>query len=266
MPTPIRSDSWSPRVLPLVLALAVGCETVPETIEGKVVDIWGNPIEGATVMVVGGAERPLTDADGRYVLPRAEGLLQIKAGRLGFIQDHREIEVKPGEAATGPLFELFPKPEKGGFYAVAVGKYVEIEPKPVKNVGNALQQFRGVADLGGVVLETEKPRIVFHTELRQDEIVRLGLALRKLELVGEAEIPGPVGPAKVQVNLYVDKGDVPLEVVPLRSRTDYLLTPKEPLPHDAAYALVTQSLLTVDDPAFNAVPEELRVVFPFDLR
>lgn len=266
-PPPTRARRWARLVgaLALSFALGPGCETVPDTIEGKVVDVWGNPIEGATVMVVGGEERPLTDADGRYTLPRVDGTMQIKAGRKGFIQDHMEIEVKAGQAATGPLFELYPKPEAPGFYAVAVGKYLQLEPKPVKSVGNALRQFRGVADLGGVVLDTERPRIVFHTELRQDEIVRLGLALRRLELVGDAEIPGPVGTAVVPVHLYVDKGDIPLDVVPLRSRSDYLLTPKAPLQRESAYALQTQTLLTLDDAAFAAIPDELRVVFPFDV-
>ncbi|MEQ1503401.1 MAG: carboxypeptidase-like regulatory domain-containing protein [Myxococcota bacterium] len=252
----------------LLLPLSLwGCETAPETIEGKVVDIWGNPIEGATVMVVGGTERPLTDADGRYRIPRAVGPIQVKAGRKGFIQDHREFEVKEGEPATGPLFELFPKPDDAGFYVVATGRYVKLEPRPVKSVGNALQQFRGVDAIGEAVVETEKPRVVFHTDLRQDEIMRLGLELHRLEFVQEASIPGPVGSATVAVKLFVDKIDVPVEFEPLRSKTDYLLTPKEPL-EPGVYALQTQELLSADasKEAFEAIPPELRVVFPFEVR
>ena len=83
----------------LLLLLPAACDTTTQMIEGKVVDIWGNPIEGATVMVVGGTERPLTDADGRYHIAKTTGPLQVKAGRKGYIQDHEEFEVKPGETS-----------------------------------------------------------------------------------------------------------------------------------------------------------------------
>jgi hypothetical protein len=127
----------------LLLLLPAACDTTTQMIEGKVVDIWGNPIEGATVMVVGGTERPLTDADGRYRIAKTTGPLQVKAGRKGYIQDHEEFEVKPGEDVAGPLFELFPKPEEAGFFVVGAGKYVKLAPSTVYSVGNALAQFRG---------------------------------------------------------------------------------------------------------------------------
>ena len=246
----------------LLLLLLPACETATPLIEGKVVDIWGNPIEGATVMVVGGTERPLTDADGRYHIARSTGVLQVKAGRKGYIQDHEEFEVKEGEAVGGPLFELFPKPDDAGFFIVGSGRYAKLEPSRVHSVGNALQQFRGIKQFGDAVVDGDKPRVVFHTDLRHDEIMRLGLELHRLESVGTAEIPGPVGTAKVAVNLYVDKGDHPIEIEPLRSKTDYLITPKEPLP-PGVYAFQTQELLTSEQSRFDAIPDELRVVFPF---
>lgn len=246
----------------LLLMVLTACETAAPLIEGKVVDIWGNPIEGATVMVVGGTERPLTDADGRYSIARTPGVLQVKAGRKGYIQDHEEFEVKPDVDVTGPLFELFPKPEEAGFFVVGSGKYVKLAPSTVYSVGNALTQFRGIKDFGDAVVESEKPRIVFHTDLRHDEIMRLGLELHRVESVGTAEIQGPVGTARVAVNLHVDKGDFPIEIEPLRSKTDYLITPKEPLA-PGVYAFQTQELLSSEQTAFESIPEELRVVFPF---
>lgn len=247
---------------PLLLLLLPACETPTPLIEGKVVDIWGNPIEGATVMVVGGTERPLTDADGRYHIARSTGVLQVKAGRKGYIQDHEEFEVKEGEEVGGPLLQLFPKPDDAGFFVVGTGKYEKLEPSTVYSVGNALQQFRGIKDMGDAVVESEKPRVVFHTDLRHDEIMRLGLELHRLESVSSAQIPGPVGTAKVAVNLYVDKGDYAIEIEPLRSKTDYLITPKDVLP-PGVYAFQTQELLTSEQDRFDSIPDELRVVFPF---
>jgi hypothetical protein len=160
------------------------------------------------------------------------------------------------------LFELFPKPDDAGFFIVGSGRYVKLEPSTVYSVGNALQQYRGIKAFGEAAVDSDKPRVVFHTDLRHDEIMRLGLELHRLESVGSADIPGPVGNAKVAVNLYVDKGDHAIEIEPLRSKTDYLITPREPLP-PGVYAFQTQELLTSEQGTFDSIPEELRVVFPF---
>lgn len=252
-------------MIPSLLLSLAACEST-SMIEGKVVDIWGNPIEGATVMVVGGTERPLTDADGRYRIARTEGELQIKAGRKGYIQDHQELEVAEGELPDGPTFELYPKPEKPGFYLVTTGRYVQLDQKTVHSVGNTLASLRGVRALGEAESESEQPRFVFHTELRTDEIMRLGLELHRLAYVEEREMAGPIGRTAVGVNLYVDDGEIPIEIVPLRSRTDYLVVPKEPLA-PGAYAFQTQDLLSPgESDRFEEIPEELRVVFPFAVR
>lgn len=250
----------------LSLLLLAACETEPDLLEGKVVDVWGNPIEGATVMVVGGNERPMSDADGRYkILRPTSGVLEIKAGRQGFIQDHKEIEVGPLLNSGAPLFELYPKPEVAGFYIVANNKYLKLDSRPVVSVGNALQQFRGIQTLTEASVETERPRIIFHTDLRHDELMRLGLELYRLKQVGEAQIPGPLGSTTVGINLYTSDRAHPIDIEPLRSKTDYLLTPKERL-SSGSYVLQTQALLTGDAAAFEEIPEELRVVFPFEVR
>jgi hypothetical protein len=249
-----------------LLLLLTACESEPDMIEGKVVDVWGNPVEGATVMVVGGNERPMSDTDGRYKIVRPPaGVVQVKAGRHGYIQDHKEVEIGEGANVAAPLFELYPKPTDPGFFIVATGKYLKLEPRPVISVGNALQQFRGVQVLSDIHVETEQPRIVFHTELRHDQLMRLGLELYRLKYVGNAPIPGPLGDTKVSVNLYAADRAHPIEVEPLRSKTDYLIVPKERLPA-GVYALQTQGLLTSEQAVFEEVPEELRVVFPFEVR
>ena len=159
----------------LLLLVLTACETAAPMIEGKVVDIWGNPIEGATVMVVGGTERPLTDADGRYQIARTPGVLQVKAGRKGYIQDHEEFEVKRQRAWRGPLFELFPKPEeRAGSSWSASGKYVKLAPSTVYSVGNALTQFRGIKDFGDAVVESEQAadRVPHRSPPRRDHAPR----------------------------------------------------------------------------------------------
>jgi hypothetical protein len=247
------------------LLLLIGCPE-PPAIEGQVVDIWGAPIEGATVMVVGGTERPLTDSDGKYRLARADGTFTVKAGRKGFVQDQIDFTVEPGQTPPGPVFQLYPKPEKAGFYAIRPGKYVALDQKLVHSVGNTLRVYRGVQSLGEAEVDVNDPKIVFHTELRTDEILRLGLELHRLEFVDTAELTGPMGRTTASVQLYVDAGEVPIEIVPLRSRTDYLVVPKEPL-QPGGYAFQTQDLLSPGETdRFDELPEELRVVFALSVR
>ena len=59
----------------LVFLLSCGS---PPGLSGQVVDIWGNPISGATVMIEGHAERPETDSFGQYTFGLLSGALHIK--------------------------------------------------------------------------------------------------------------------------------------------------------------------------------------------
>jgi Carboxypeptidase regulatory-like domain len=246
----------------LLSLLTTGCDSA-NTIEGKVVDTWGNPIEGATVMIVGGNERPMTDASGRYRLAAVAGEFEMKAGSKGYVQDHRKLVVAKGSRRTeGPVFELYPKPDGPGMYLVGTQNYIPLEPRGVRTVGNALEQFRGIPDHGGSSTNARPARILYHTDLREDALLALNLRLRKLRYVEDTELPGPLGTTSVRVGLWVDGGDVPIELVPLNSKTDYLI----PLPKDlpaGVYAFEMQGLLSGRPEQVATVPDELRVIFPF---
>jgi hypothetical protein len=245
--------------------LLVACSTPPQ-VQGKVVDIWGHPVEGATVMMVGQGEKPLTDAEGRYRLPVIEGTHELKAGRKGYIQSHAELTVAPGQAPDGPLFELYPMPEDPGFYAVTTNEYTKLKPLTVHSVGNELRSYRGLKNKGDVSIDTDQLEVVFHTELTHDEVMRLGLQLRKLEYRAEGEVPGPLRPTTVKVGLYTDAGEVPIDITPMKSRTDYRITPKKELER-GIYAFQTQHLLdSQDQKRFEQLPDELRKVYPVELR
>ena len=113
--------------------LLLAC-TQPEPLTGKVVDIWNNPIEGATVIANG--ERPLTDDNGMYRMTPFTGETEFKAGKEGYVQD--SVTATPtAEDPRGPIFKLYKKPESNGFYAITVGDYLPIEPSTVKLIGHA---------------------------------------------------------------------------------------------------------------------------------
>ncbi len=251
----------------LALLVLAGCSE-PPTIDGKVVDIWGEPIEGATVLMEGVAERPLTDAEGRYSFPYTPGKHLMKAGKEGYIQEHKEVEVPEGATADipGPTFELYKKPDEPGFYLIATHGYVKLEPQTVHTVGTDFDPIRGLKSTGSAKTDNGKLEVLFHTDLKYEELLKLGLELHQLEFVEKKELSGPLGKQQVDVNLHVAKKEIPLEIVKLRSPTDYLLEPKAEL-EDGWYAFQTQDLLdNPDQEAFDRIPEQLRQVFPVEYK
>ncbi|MFT7520553.1 MAG: hypothetical protein ACI9MC_002702, partial [Kiritimatiellia bacterium] len=80
------------RFLLILPALLLGCGTAPQ-LHGTVVDLWGNPIEGALVKMDGVVDRPITDVNGRFSLPWKAGAHTVKAGREGYIQEDQSITV-----------------------------------------------------------------------------------------------------------------------------------------------------------------------------
>lgn len=248
---------------PIVAAL-LACGPGP-AIEGKVVDIWGEPIEGATVRLAGHHEQPLTDREGRYRLPLFTGTREIKVGRQGYVQDRVEV-VGQGRAAPGPLFELYPQPASYGLYLVNAGAYAALPPTRVTEFASGFDTLRGLPTSGQAVLDGHQLRVLFHTPLKADEVARLDLELHRLRFVDHTDMLGPLGHVSANVHLWVSDATLPIEVTPLRSRTDYLVCAPGPL-EPGTYALQTQNLLHgTPDAAVRVLPDELRVVFPFEVR
>src|SRR5690606_20162720 len=96
-----------------ILVLLAECEQAP-TLEGQVVDVWGNPVADATVVIEGQPGRPTTDAYGNFTLPLIVGKHKLKAGREGYIQEHLDLEVGEGQPPPNPVLHLYPKPEEPG--------------------------------------------------------------------------------------------------------------------------------------------------------
>lgn len=256
-----------PTVSAALVALAVsaslsGCgEPSAPSLEGQVLDAWGTPIAGATVLVEGGNVRPLTDSDGIFTLPLTPGRFKLKAGKEGYIQEHLELEITAGAEPPRPILKLYPKPEENGFYLVGAHAYHRILPEPVHWLGNEIANVQGLKSVGEVASDPEVD-IVFHTDLREDEIARLGLELRSLDFVPTKVLPGPVGDTQVTLNLYTASKPVSFELEPLRSKTDFLLTAQGL--GEGAYAFHMNRLLDARDyDSFARNPEALRVVFPF---
>lgn len=252
------------RVVSTAAILLTACGGEPE-IQGQVVDVWGNPVPEATVVLEGTSTRPTTDQHGNFTLPRVEGTVKLKAGRDGYIQGHTDMTVTEGEDLPSPVIRLYPKPEEPGFYVVGKGDYTRLEPQKVYSFSNELTSITGIKAIETQV-ESDPLKVVFHTELRMDEIMRLSLQLHELEYKKTAEMQGALGSGEVEVNLWASERAIPVEIDPMRSRHDYLITVEEDL-EPGWFAFNTQHLLAPKEPTdIGKVPEALRVAFPFELR
>ena len=253
--------------LALVSLVALSACTGAEApkLHGQVVDVWGQPIEGATIVVEGLDDRPTTDNTGSFTMPMREGTVKIKAGLDGYIQEHTEIEVTDPENPPTANLTLYPKPEKAGFFVVGPGSYKKLEPVAVTAKGTELEAEYGMKEISGVRIEAPL-RVVFHTDFDFDEVMRLDLTLHHLDYTKETELQGPVGQQKAEINMYTPTDAIELDIQPMRSRTDYLVVPKAEL-EPGAYAFHTQGVLTPkDQESFSKIPDNLRVAFPFELR
>ncbi len=251
----------------LVAMLLLGaCTNPPATYQGTVADYWGNPIEGATVIMEGMPERPLTNADGHYSFNLVEGKYTMKAGKDGFIQVVTEVEIIKGEEVKGHVFKLHKKPESAGYYLISTNKYLKLDAQPVQSIGNDLKSHRGVMSIGDAQADNDL-QILFHTDLTYEEILRLGLELHKLKFVKEAELPGSEQrKQKVEINLYSSDVEIPIDIEPIRSREDYIIRPQKPV-EPGHYAFQTQDLLDSNDAqAFAQIPDELKKVYTFEYR
>lgn len=247
-----------------LLTILMGC-TEPAAVQGHVVDIWNNPIEGATVMVEGGDERPLTDAHGVYAMKPLTGSFKMRAGKEGYIQESMEVELTEGVKA-GPSFKLYKKPEKSGFYAVTLGDYLHLVPSTVKVVGHEVDAIYGVAAPNDKqYIEGDTIKIVYRTDLAKHQLQKLGLEVRKLKFLEDTTMATVAGgqKTKVPINLFVDDGKVAHDLIKLGSKGHYLIQTTEPI-EPGVYAVQAQSLLNPVDPErYKQIPEAVRSVNAF---
>jgi hypothetical protein len=199
-----------------VLLLLAGCGEDP-VLKGQVVDIWGQPVEGATVMIVGQANaRILTDNSGLYAMSRLPGSHEFKAGREGYIQRHEQFSVDGNNEQSGPTFQLYKKPSDVGFYVVGAADYEQLSAETVHTTGNPLKSFTGLKSAGDASAEGTSIRVLYHNDLKMDELMRLGLELHKLNHVTEGTFPSPLGSeTSADVNLWISEGEVPINIEPI---------------------------------------------------
>lgn len=247
---------------------AAGCSTTP-MVSGAVVDCFGDPVSGARVQVEGFTEHATTDEKGNFSVPAFTGKKRVQAGKDGYILARDSYYIPEDEAKNSdPItLHLYPDPEKPGFHLVNAKEYNALPSEAIDVVGTELNAYTGIKDHGQVSVKAkERMRFIFSTTRSRAQIAHLGLELHKLEFVESTPVSAVLGEATVKVNRFVATEAQEFDLKELPSEDDWLIVTRKKL-SPGIYAFHTEGLMTSKDvDALDKTPEELRLVYPFQVK
>lgn len=249
------------------LLLSLTACSDPPTVNGTVTDLWGRPIDGATVRLEGVTDLATTDGGGAFRFESTAGQHRVEAGKDGWIKGGTKVTVsESGEETPAVSIELYEEPAAPGFYAINHNKkeYSPLEALPIKVVGSEIGAYIGIEDDRDVVLRKDKAiKVIFSSTAKVTEVSRLGLKLHRLEFVESDTVTSVLGDQEVAVNLWVAKEAVPFDMTGLPSEDDYMIAARAPL-EPGTYAFHTEGVLSSKSKdALDQTPEELQVAYPF---
>ena len=252
------------RSLVALCAFALACgDPAPPTLEGQVLDVWGAQVAGASILIDG--NNITADDHGYFSIANPAYPLTLRVGKDGYVQDEIVVTAAEDGSVEQPTVALYPRPEERGFYVVGQTSYQKLEPTSVQVIGNELSKVSGLQAISETAGRSPF-EVIFQTELRLEEVTRLGLELHKLTYSAKVEIAGPFGTEEADANLYTSAGTVPVELSPMRSRDAYRVVPSEVL-EPGWYAFQVQDVLDPNN-ALNlaSLPDAQKVAWAFEYK
>jgi hypothetical protein len=102
--------------LAVTAALLHGCKKA--AISGRVIDLFGQPVAGATITIPKTAFTATSDAAGRYSLSYAPGQFEVHVAKATYTSATVPWNVTESTALPSADITLYPNPEKPGIYYV----------------------------------------------------------------------------------------------------------------------------------------------------
>lgn len=243
----------------------------PPVIEGRVLDIWDKPISNSMVKMEGEVEAQHTDSNGNFSFIAKDGSMRFRAGHENYIHDVEVAVYSSTDTDLPPkvTFNLYPKPEENGFYAIGAESYEQIVGQKIQQLETQLQSIKGIKDLGEIQLTQEQANgFVFFSTLRKEQIKQFKLQLHPLTFTETIQIKSLMGVTDTDVHMYTVSNTMPIdfELLSLDQEYMYLLKPKENLPL-GYYAFHDSEILTNDETnSLNNHPPELNLAYSFEVK
>lgn len=245
------------------------CNSTP-IISGTVEDIWNNPIEGAMVQMEGSGTKQTTDSTGKFSFELNDiesGNLRFRAGHVDFIHDVEVVVYAPemeGTTLDNIEFDLYPKPNEKGFYAVGTTEYTALKSGELVDVKSTFKTLYGLARVNDVKLTSSKPSFVYHSSLRKEEIKQTNLGVYKLKFQEKEAMVGLVGETEVELDMWIPEGKaIPFNLRSLDQEEMYLIEFSEDLTK-GVYAFSGRYIEGKDNA--DKLPKELQVAYTFEVK
>jgi len=245
------------------------CNSTP-IISGTVEDIWNNPIEGAMVQMEGSGTKQTTDSAGKFSfeLNNVEaGNLRFRAGHADFIHDVEVVVYAPemeGTTLDNIEFDLYPKPNEKGFFAVGTTEYTTLKSGELVDVKSTFKTLYGLARVNDVKLTSSKPSFVYHSSLRKEEIKQTNLGVYKLKFQEKEAMVGLVGETEVELDMWIPEGKaIPFNLRSLDQEEMYLIEFPDDLTK-GVYAFSGRYIEGKDNA--DKLPKELQVAYTFEVK
>ena len=254
----------------VALLLSAGCSS-GDKLNGQVLDVFGQPVGGATIAIKGQTSHLLADSRGNFSMDITRGQsLTLMAGKDGFVRDKLDLELP--ENTDEPLpranFALFPEPQEAGFYGLGYRELDALPKSEIHELGSELEVVHGLRDIADTRLApTKEPhQFIFRTTLRRDELARLDLKLLRLEFVEKQTLKGVTGPMESTVELWVPQEEIPFELRGMLTKDLYLLSTDENL-EPGMYAFEDQAALSSrESGSLLRLSQEMRMAHVFEVR
>jgi hypothetical protein len=264
------STSLSALLFLSVVSAASSCSEPPK-LDGRVTDVWGNTLVGATVLVDESKARATTDNQGHFELKNVKpGPMHLMAGLKGYVKDVTAVVIPADKKTPIPsvVFNLWKDPPSPGFFGKGYKDLLPIPSAKVVAIGSDLKEVHGIRDVPDAIVPSTQnpPPFLFSSSLRASEISQLDLKLAELVYKETATWSTLTGPQEVSVKLWVFDKDVPFTLRSLLDKNTFIITPNAPL-EPGIYAFHSQAVLSGTEPGSLArYPEQMQVVNLFEIK
>ena len=186
----------------------------PPVVNGRVLDIWNKPIEGAMVKMEGEVNAQTTASDGSFhSQPKMEACASEQDTRatstmwkwvssLLLMRNHHQ---------RSP-FICIKNQKKKVFYAISTDDYATITGQKVQSIETQLQSIKGIKDIGEATVSADQSdSFLFFSTLRKEQIKQSKLQLHALSFTESVQIKSITGVTEAAVNLYTVADQNPIE-------------------------------------------------------